>query len=235
MDRAGLCRDIDEAVHEWDKERLVDLVLKAKEYGFSSLEIVNDILFPQLLKACKAQRSFDLSFSELLLMSDTIQGGFDLLIPEIKASASQDRTKGTVVIGTVEGDIHDFGKNLVAALFESGGYRVIDLGRDVPLEKFLETVEKEEADMIAVSALMTPAMANMRRLLSMIHEKKLNVKTIIGGLATSPEFAKEIGADAWAEDAVTGLSMLPELIISRNGDQRETTSEIFRSPDAFSD
>ncbi len=218
VNREGFCQNISAAIHDWDKERLVTLVLEAKESGFSAIEIVNDILFPQLVTACKAQQTFDLSFSELLLMADTIQGAFDLLIPEIKASATQDRTKGTVVIGTVEGDIHDFGKNLVSALFESGGYHVIDLGRDVSLEKFIATAEKEQADIIAVSALMTPALLNMKRLVSMVHEKDVKVKTIIGGLATSQEFANEINADAWAEDAVTGLSMLSEMLTKSDGD-----------------
>lgn len=215
VNREVFQQNISAAIHDWDKERLVKLVLEGKGSGLSPIEMVNDMLFPQLVAACKAQHAFDLSFSELLLMADTIQAAFDLLIPEIKASASQDRTKGTVVIGTVEGDIHDFGKNLVSALFESGGYRVVDLGRDVRLEAFIEVAEKEQAEIIAVSALMTPALLNMKRLMSMIHEKNMKVKTIIGGLATSQEFAKEIGADAWAEDAVTGLSMLSGMIKGR--------------------
>lgn len=201
-----------DAIKEWDKKKLVDLVLTARNDGLAPIEIVNDILYPELLKACEDQKTFDLMFSELLLLSDTIQGALDILIPEIRGSKTLSRPKGTIVIGTVEGDIHDFGEKLVAAYFYSGGYNVINLGRDVHLEKFIETAETENADVIAVSALMTPAIMNMRRLFSMIRDRKMNIRTMIGGLATSMTLAQEIGADAWAGDAVTGLSMLSKII-----------------------
>lgn len=210
--RKNIEKEMDLAIKEWDKERLLKLVSMAKEAQITPFEIVNDILYPQLLTACKSQQTFDIMFSELLLLSDTIKAAFDILIPEIKYSKKQKKKLGTIVIGTVEGDIHDFGKNLVSAFFESSGYNIIDLGRDVPLEIFLSTSEKEHADMIAVSALMTPAITNMKRLLAMINENEMNVKTIIGGLATSMELAKDIGADAWAEDAVSGLSIVTELL-----------------------
>ena len=124
----------------------------------------------------------------------------------------RDQAKGVVVIGTVQGDIHDFGKNLVAAILQSGGFHVIDLGRDVPLKKFLSVAKEKEVDVVAVSALMTPALDNIERLIMMIKEQKLAVKTIIGGLATSEEFAREVGADCWAEDALKGLEMVRNFI-----------------------
>jgi methanogenic corrinoid protein MtbC1 len=218
LDKEELCADIRSAIADWDKERLVNLVIWARESGLSPVEIVNDILFPELLRACSAHHSFDLSFSELLLMADTIQGALDLLVPEIKAMSPQEKTKGVIVIGTVQGDIHDFGKNLVAAVLQSAGYRIVDLGRDVPLEDFISAAEKEEADIVAVSALMTPALVNMKRLMSMISEKGLKVKKIIGGLATSPQFSNDIGADAWADDAWTGLVQIKNLLQKSNDD-----------------
>jgi methanogenic corrinoid protein MtbC1 len=216
LDREELCSEIRGAIADWDKERLVNLVTWARDSGLSPIEIVNDILFPELLIACKAHQTFDLSFSELLLMADTIQGALDILVPEIKAMIPRDQGKGTVVIGTVEGDIHDFGKNLVAAVFQSAGYHVVDLGRDVPLEEFISAAERESADIVAVSALMTPALKNMNRLISMIKDKGLKVRTIIGGQASSSEFAAEIGADAYAEDALSGLSKIETLLQKKN-------------------
>jgi methanogenic corrinoid protein MtbC1 len=216
LDKEELRGDIRSAIADWDKERLVNLVTWARESGLSPVEIVNDMLFPELLGACSAHHSFDLSFSELLLMADTIQGALDLLVPEIKAMTPQDKAKGVIVIGTVEGDMHDFGKNLVAAVLQSAGYRIVDLGRDVPLEDFISAAEKENADIVAVSALMTPALVNMRRLMSMINEKGLKVRKIIGGLATSPQFANDIGADAWADDAWTGLDQIKSLLQKSN-------------------
>jgi methanogenic corrinoid protein MtbC1 len=144
-------------------------------------------------------------------MADTIKAALDLLIPEIRTLTEATGQKGTVVIGTVEGDIHEFGKELVAAVFQSAGYHVIDLGRDVPMERFISAAEKEKADIIAISALMTPALRNVEKLVSEIKTRKLKVKTIIGGLATSQDFAKRIRADAWAEDALEGLHALPSL------------------------
>lgn len=216
LDRDGLRSDIRAAIADWDKERLASLVTWARDSGLSPIEIVNEILFPELQIACRAHHSFDLSFSELLMMADTIQGALDLLVPEIKATIPRDRVKGTIVIGTVQGDIHDFGKNLVAAVFQSGGYHVIDLGRDVPLEEFINTAERDDADIVAVSALMTPALKNMKQLISMIRDRGLKVKTIIGGLAPTAEFALEIGADAYADDALIGLEKIETLLQEKN-------------------
>ena len=207
-----LSRNVSIAIEEWDKPKLVELVQHAMASGLSALAIVQDVLCPKLLAACRSYDAFDLSFSELLLMADTIKAALDLLIPEIKAATEETGQKGTVVIGTVEGDIHDFGKELVAAVFQSGGYRVVDLGRDVPLEKFIKTAEEENADIIAISALMTPALINMEKLIKRIKERNMKVKTIIGGLAPSKDFARRIGADSWAEDALAGLHELDALL-----------------------
>jgi methanogenic corrinoid protein MtbC1 len=217
LDKDALCEDVRRAIADWDKERLVNLVIWARESGLSPMEIVNDILLPELLSVCKAHHAFHLSFSELLLMADTIQGALDLLVPEIKATIPRDQEKGTIVIGTVEGDIHDFGKNLVAAVFQTGGFRVVDLGRDVHLEEFISAAQREKADIVAVSALMTPALKNMKRLMYMIRDKGVKVKTIIGGLASSPQFAAEIGADAYADDALSGLKKIEALLEKREG------------------
>lgn len=218
LDRDELRSDIRAAIADWDKHRLINLVLRAKDSVLSPMQIVNDILFPELQFACKAHHSFDLSFSELLMMADTIQGALDLLIPEIKATIPRDRAKGTIVIGTVQGDIHDFGKNLVAAVFQSGGYHVIDLGRDVPLEEFISSAERDHADIVAVSALMTPALNNMKQLISMIRDRGLKVKTLIGGLAPDAQFASDIGADAYADDALIGLEKIRALLQTKRED-----------------
>jgi len=206
------------AIADLDKEALEKLILAALDSGMSPLEIAHEVIFPQMLEACRSHDAFDMSFSELLLTADTIKVAFDLLIPRIKASASKEDAKATVVIGTVEGDIHDFGKELVAAVLQSGGYHVIDLGRDVPIDEFLKAAEKEKADIIAASTLMTPTLHNMKRLIAEIKKRNMRVKTIIGGLATSKDFANLIGADAWAEDALAGLQALDNLTKTRSGE-----------------
>ena len=145
LQREELSQRIRNAINDWKKEKLIEMVMMAKKSGFSSLEILNDFLLPELLNACSQHDEFYLTFSELILIADTIQGAFDILIPEIKTLIPRDQAKGVVVIGTVQGDIHDFGKNLVAAILQSGGFHVIDLGRDVPLKKFLASPRRKRS------------------------------------------------------------------------------------------
>ena len=212
IERREFVQRIETAIADWDKEGLSSLIREALEDGFVPLEITSEILLPILQKACRDIDAHDITFPELLLQADTIKAALDLLIPKIKHSLSGGNTKGKVVIGTVKGDIHDLGKNLVAAVFESGGYHVTDLGRDVSPMDFIRTAEKEKADIIAASTLLTPTLITMEELLKEVKAKKLKIKTIIGGWATSPEFARKIGADAWAGDALEGLFTLDRLM-----------------------
>jgi len=175
-------------------------------------------LLPVLQRACREIDTHDISFAELLLLADTIKAALDILIPKIKESLSETTVKGKVIIGTVKGDIHELGKNLVAAVFESGGYHVTDLGKDVPVGDFIRAVEKEKADVIAASTLMTPTLISLEELLKEVRARKLKIKTIIGGWATSPEFARKIGADAWADDAMDGLFKLDRLMLGQDHD-----------------
>ena len=207
------------AINEWDKARLVALVNEGMDDGFTPMVLANEILLPTLQKACRDIDSHDITFPELVLIADTIKAALDLLIPKIRSSLAGGKEKGRIVIGTVKGDIHDMGKTLVAAIFESGGYRVTDLGRDVTTGAFIEAAKKEKADVIAASTLMTPTLINMEELVREVRTRRMKVKTIIGGWATSPEFARKIGADAWAEDALTGLFKLDTLLANPGGER----------------
>ena len=212
INREEFLRDVSEAINRWEKERLVELVSKGLAAGFSPIEIAEDTLFPSLQKACRELDTHDVTFPELVLIAYTIKAAMDLLLPRIKGSLPEGQAKGKVVIGTVKGDIHDLGKNLVAAVLESGGYDVMDLGRDVPVNEFIRAAEEQKADVVAASTLMTPTLRSMKELITEVRARKLKVKTIIGGWATSPEFAQKIGADAWAEDALDGLRKLDKLV-----------------------
>jgi len=212
IQREEFGQNISAAIAEWDKEKLVFLVNEGLEAGITSMEITNEILLPILQKACREIDAHDITFPELVLLADTIKAALDLLIPKIRASLSEGKARGTIVIGTVKGDIHDLGKNLVAAVFESGGFRVTDLGRDVSVDDFIKAAKKEKADIIAASTLMTPTLTTMEELMKEVKARKLKLKTIIGGWATSPEFARKIGADAWADDALEGLFILDRLM-----------------------
>jgi 5-methyltetrahydrofolate--homocysteine methyltransferase len=212
MRREEFDQEIGAAVADWDKEKLLFLVNEGLAAGIPSFQITNEILLPILQKACREIDARDISFPELVLLADTIKAALDVLIPKIKNSLNGKKPKGSVVIGTVKGDIHELGKNLVAAVFESGGFRVTDLGRDVSVDDFIRAAKKEKADVIAASTLLTPTLVNIAELVKEVKARKLKLKTIVGGWATSPEFARKIGADAWADDAVEGLAILDRLV-----------------------
>lgn len=209
--KEDVAREMGKAINEWDKAKLITLVAEGMQAGFTPLAMANEILVPTLQKACREIDSHNITFPELVLLADTIKAALDLLVPQIKTTLSGGKEKSRVVIGTVKGDIHDLGKSLVAAIFQSGGFHVVDLGRDVPTNDFIDAARKEKAQVVAASTLMTPTLICMEELIREIRARRMEVKTIIGGWATSPEFAQRIGADAWAEDALEGLFKLERL------------------------
>jgi 5-methyltetrahydrofolate--homocysteine methyltransferase len=127
-------------------------------------------------------------------------------------STSEDsEKKATIVIATVEGDIHDIGKNLVALMLKNYGYHVIDLGKDVTKEKIVEVAEQEQAEFIALSALMTTTMMRMKDVVELVKEKGLSAKVIIGGAVITQSFADEISADGYSKDAADAVKLVQRL------------------------
>ena len=150
---------------------------------------------------------------EMLIAAKAMHIAMEALKPEL---ISQDvQSEGTVVIGTVEGDLHDIGKNLVALMLEGGGYSVIDLGVDVSPDQFIEAIHTHSPDIVGLSALLTTTMSAMEEIVSKIKMNGLNehVKVIIGGAPVTPEFAKEIGADGYAEDAGQAVQLIKQMIM----------------------
>jgi methanogenic corrinoid protein MtbC1 len=137
---------------------------------------------------------------ELLMSADALYAGLDILKPHIKRQETEE-SKGVVVIGTVQGDVHDIGKNLVKIMFEVAGFTVHDLGRDVPLEKFVEEQMRTDAQIVALSAMMTTTMMGMKRVVEMIKAKNPNVAIMLGGAPVTKEIATLFGADGYAESA----------------------------------
>lgn len=148
---------------------------------------------------------------EVLLASEAFYAGFNIIKPLIKPSTTKQQAK--IVIGVVAGDIHDIGKNIVKVLMEASGYEVIDLGQDVPTEKFIDTVEKEKPNILALSSLMTTTMVHMADIIRSLEDKKLrgSVKVIIGGAPVNEEFAKTIKADGYGKDAVGAVKLIEKL------------------------
>lgn len=148
---------------------------------------------------------------EVLLASEAFYAGFDLVSPLLKKENLQPKAK--VVIGVVQGDIHDIGKNIVRVMLEASGYRVIDLGDNVATKKFIETVEKETPDVLALSSLMTTTMIQMGEIIQALEKKNLRKKTkvIVGGAPVNEQFAQQIKADGYGKDAAEAVTLIERL------------------------
>jgi 5-methyltetrahydrofolate--homocysteine methyltransferase len=149
---------------------------------------------------------------ELVMAADTFKAGMEVLAPHL-AGIPRDYD-GIVVLGTVQGDVHDIGKNLVGFMLESSGFKVVDLGTDVPPGRFVQAVEEHTAGMLAMSALLTTTMLGMPQVLDALEEAGLRdkVKVIVGGAPVSARFAREIGADAYAASAPEGVGAVQALL-----------------------
>ena len=150
---------------------------------------------------------------ELLLCADALYAGLAVLRPHIKSADSENKRR--LIIGTVEGDIHDIGKNLVRIMFEAAGWEVLDLGRDVQLRRFAEEQERFRADLIALSALMTTSMLAMPKAIEMIKGVDANVAVIVGGAPLSHDIALSYGADGYASDAGQAVPEANRLLRAR--------------------
>lgn len=168
-----------------------------------------------LLREWKVGRLFEAQeyfVPELLMCADALYAGLDILKPHMKKLDLG--VKGSVVIGTVEGDVHDIGKNIVKMMFDVAGFNVYDLGRDVPLDKFVEEQLRTDSDLVCLSAMMTTTMVGMKSVIDKIKAKNPNVKIMIGGAPVSQDIAEKWGADGYAKDASNALKDAINMISS---------------------
>ncbi len=148
---------------------------------------------------------------QLIASAEAMKTAIEDIQPLLLA-ASDGKPKATIVIATVEGDIHDIGKNLVALMLKNYGFRVIDLGKDVPKEVIIETAKKEHADIIALSALMTTTMQQMKHVIEYAKEQGVTAKVLIGGAVITQEYADEIGADGYSKDAAEAVKVAKQVL-----------------------
>jgi 5-methyltetrahydrofolate--homocysteine methyltransferase len=152
----------------------------------------------------------ELFVPEMLMAAQAMKGGLEMLKPLL--ATGQSSSKGTVVIGTVKGDLHDIGKNLVAMMMEGAGFEVVDLGVDVDSEAFVKAAADRGADVIALSALLTTTMPSMETTVKAVKEAGMSVKTIIGGAPVTQAFADQIGADGYSSDAPGAVRLVKQII-----------------------
>ncbi len=183
---------------------------EALEAGISASDILNRALIPAINQVGEYFNAKTYFLPQLMMSAEAMRKGVDLLEPLL--SESVDSMGYTVVIATVEGDIHDIGKNLVAMMMKNYGFKVIDLGKDVPARTIVDAAVENKADIIALSALMTTTMQRMRDVIALVRSEHVPAKVIIGGAVITQDYADEIGADGYSEDAVGAVALVKRLM-----------------------
>ena len=175
--------------------------------GAEALKMVNDYMVPAMDEVGRRFECNEYFVPELLLSARAMQAALELIRPRLVAAGAE--PVGRVAIGTVKGDLHDIGKNLVAAMLEGGGFEVIDLGVNVTPEKFIEAVKEKNANVIAMSALLTTTMPSMKTTIEALKQAGVRdqVKVLIGGAPITQKYAEEIGADGYSDNAPGAVSL----------------------------
>ncbi|MCD6378449.1 MAG: corrinoid protein [Planctomycetes bacterium] len=201
---------IADALIKGDRNTVVELTKKALEEGVKPEEILQKGLLSGMAVIGERFKKNEVYVPEVLIAARAMHGGLDVLEPHLKGSDV--KPIGKVVLGTVKGDLHDIGKNLVRMMLQGGGLEVIDIGVDAPAEKFVNTAKDTGANVVAMSALLTTTMTQMPEVIKAVKQAGLNVKTIVGGAPVTQTFADEIGADGYAPDAASAVDKVKELI-----------------------
>ena len=180
--------------------------------GVDPLKLVNDYMVPAMDEVGRRFEANEYFVPELLISARAMKSALELIRPLLTARG--DQPLGRVAIGTVKGDLHDIGKNLVGSLLEGGGFEVIDLGVNVTPEKFIETVNSKQANIIAMSALLTTTMPSMKTTIDALKQAGVRgkVKVLIGGAPITQKYADEIGADGYSENAVGAVALAKKAV-----------------------
>lgn len=199
--RDELLKALSDAVVDMDEDKTGELAQKVLDEGLNAYDAVMNGLAAGMEIVGDLYDKHEYFVPELLLCADALYAGLDILKPHIKPEDIGESAKGQVVIGTVQGDVHDIGKNIIKMMFEVGGFTVHDLGRDVPLEKFVEEQMRTDSEIVALSAMMTTTMMGMKKVVEMIKEKNPNVAIMLGGAPVTKDVSELFGADGYADSA----------------------------------
>ncbi len=201
-----------DGVVEGDNASVQQVVQECLGSGVSASAILNEGLIPAMAEVGRLFEEGEYFVPEMLISARAMKGAMAQLKPHLQ----QDNVKfaGTVVIGTVKGDLHDIGKNLVGLMLEGAGFQVKDLGSDVTPEKYVEAVRESGANLVAMSALLTTTLVNMKATITALEEAGLRekVKIMVGGAPVTDSFAKQIGADGYAPDASRAVNLAKSLV-----------------------
>ena len=204
--------ELADEVQKGNSESVEELTKRALSQDISAEDILNNGLVAGMNIVSKKFKNNEIFIPEVLISAKSMYSGLGIIKPLL--SELNVKSKGKVVIGTVKGDLHDIGKNIVAMLLQGAGFDVVDLGADVPKEKFLEFVKNEGADILAMSALLTTTMIYMKETIETLKNAGLreNVKVIIGGAPVTESYAAQIDADGYAPDAASAVDLTKRLL-----------------------
>jgi corrinoid protein of di/trimethylamine methyltransferase len=210
-------QELFEAVVKGDDAAAAAITKRLLDNGIESLKIINEGLAPAMVEVGKKFERLEIFLSDSLLAADAMKAAMKVMAPSMLLGKWSAPKQGVVVIGTIEGDVHDIGKNIVATMLEASGFEVHDLGRDVSVSTFITKAQEFGADIIGVSALMTTTMYNMPRLIKDLRDMGLKdkFKVVFGGAPVLPEWAREMGADGYAKDFTQAVAIFKELSLKR--------------------
>jgi len=200
-----ILKRLHDAVALFEEEEAAKWARIALEEGVDPFVATMEGLAEGMMEAGEKYNRKEYFVPELLMCADALYAGLGILKPAVEASGRRSEVKGSIVLGVVEGDVHDIGKNLVKLMFEVAGWTVHDLGKDVPLDKFVEEQIRTDSDIVGISALMTTSMLNMPEVIKRIRAKNPKVRIMIGGAPINPEIAEKYGADGYAKNAGTAV------------------------------
>jgi corrinoid protein of di/trimethylamine methyltransferase len=211
---ASIASDLSQALKGGLVSQTVKATEKALSEGADPLALIQEVVVPTLITVGQKFENLEIFLPELMAAGEAGNACSRIIEEALLSNGSQIESKGTIVIGTVKGDNHDIGKNIVASLLKAHGYKVVDIGKDVSAATFIETAEKNNADVIAASALMSITRAGCREVADLLRELNLRDKYhfIIGGGSTDQKYADEIGADGYSFTAAGAIELVNGLL-----------------------
>ena len=205
-------QELADSIIKGDNVKSKEIARKLVDEGVPAVEILNDGLMPGMDVVGKKFKANEFYIPEVLIAARAMHAAMDIIKPLLSETGTD--TKGKIIIGTVQGDLHDIGKNLVGMMLEGGGYTVVDLGVDIPSEKFVEEIKKNGVKLIGLSALLTTTMTGMKTVIDTLKADKetAGVKVMVGGAPLTQEYADSIGAAGYAPDASSAVDLANELL-----------------------
>jgi len=206
-----------ESVMDGNVEECEKFVKEALQQGIDPMEIIKKGLSKAMNIIGEKFQRLEIFLPDMILAADAVVAGIEIVKPKLKTKNDWKGAEGKIVFGTIQGDVHDIGKNIVKIMLETSGFEVFDLGRDVPVDRFIEKAEEVGADIIGMSALMTTTMVYMPVLIKKLKEMGIKNKyqVMVGGAPVLPAWADQIGAEGYGEDAMAAVGVAKRLMEDR--------------------